>query len=67
MNLPPIVQAGAPYIQFDYPVFPHVVDESWMKVFRDGGVKEPELVDRAIALENDMIANVPESVTTASI
>jgi 5-methyltetrahydropteroyltriglutamate--homocysteine methyltransferase len=59
-----VVAAGSPYVQLDYPVYTHAADPSWCKVFRDGGVTREALLDRAISLDNDMIADVPSTVTT---
>jgi 5-methyltetrahydropteroyltriglutamate--homocysteine methyltransferase len=59
-----VVAAGAPYVQLDYPAYTHAADPSWVKVFRDGGVGRDALVDRSIAIDNAMIENVPDTVTT---
>jgi 5-methyltetrahydropteroyltriglutamate--homocysteine methyltransferase len=59
-----VIQAGARYVQLDYPVYTHAADPSWVKVFRDGGVDRDALIDRAIALDNAMIAGLPGDVTT---
>jgi hypothetical protein len=59
-----VVAAGAPYVQLDYPACTLVPDPAWSKVFRDGGVGRNALVDRSITIDNVMIENVPEAVTT---
>ncbi len=59
-----VVAAGAPYVQLDYPAYTHAADPAWLKVFRDGGVGRDALVDRSITIDNAMIANVPDAVTT---
>ncbi|MGI8711998.1 MAG: hypothetical protein ACR2NR_02210 [Solirubrobacteraceae bacterium] len=59
-----VIDAGAAYVQLDYPVYTHAADPSWVKVFRDGGVNRDALVDRGIELDNAIIADLPPGVTT---
>lgn len=58
------VEAGASFVQLDYPIYPHAVDESWQKVFRDGGIDVDDLLDRGIRIDNAMIDGLPPGVTT---
>lgn len=59
-----VVDAGAGYVQLDYPAYTHAVDDAWLKVFRDGGVSQQALLERAIAMDNALIADLPAGVTT---
>lgn len=59
-----VVDAGAAYVQLDYPVYTHAADPAWVKVFRDGGVDRDRLIQHAIELDNAIIADVPAGVRT---
>jgi 5-methyltetrahydropteroyltriglutamate--homocysteine methyltransferase len=59
-----VVEAGAGYVQLDYPIYTHAADPAWQKVFRDGGVDRDALVERGLTLDNAIIADVPGHVTT---
>lgn len=59
-----VVRAGTSFIQLDYPVYTHAADESWRKVFRDGGVDRDTLIERALGIDNAMIDGLPDDVTT---
>lgn len=59
-----VVEAGARYVQLDYPVYTHAADPAWVRVFRDGGVGRDALIDRGVKLDNAMIENIPDGVTT---
>ena len=59
------VEAGARYVQFDFPLYPYLVDISWIERFREAGCALEELVDGAIAADRAILTDVTDDVTTA--
>jgi len=59
------VAAGAPYIQLDYPVYPHIVDEHWVAVMRENGLDPSAILEQAIAADTKIVEGIPEDVTVA--
>lgn len=59
------VQAGARIIQFDFPLYPYLVDSTWIARFEAGGYPVAELVDAAIAADTAVLEGIPEDVAVA--
>jgi 5-methyltetrahydropteroyltriglutamate--homocysteine methyltransferase len=59
------VNAGARYVQLDFPLYPYLVDPWWSGQFVSKGLDLDALLDAAIRADNAVIANVPPEVTTA--
>jgi 5-methyltetrahydropteroyltriglutamate--homocysteine methyltransferase len=59
------IEAGARYVQFDFPLYPYLVDPSWTDRFREARFDPERLVDSAIAADRAVLADLPERVTTA--
>ncbi len=59
------IEAGARYIQFDFPLYPYLVDPSWTARFIAEGFDPAPLVDAAIAADRAVLAGLPDDVTTA--
>ena len=59
------VAAGARYIQFDFPLYPYLVDPAWVGRFRDAGHDPTALLDAALVADAAVIDGIPEHVTTA--
>jgi 5-methyltetrahydropteroyltriglutamate--homocysteine methyltransferase len=59
------VDAGARYVQFDYPVYPHLVDPLWLDAYAAAGQTREGLLERAIALDNAVIQDIPDGVRVA--
>jgi 5-methyltetrahydropteroyltriglutamate--homocysteine methyltransferase len=59
------VAAGAGYIQFDFPLYPYLVDPAWVGRFRDAGHDPAALLDAALAADTAVVDGIPEHVTTA--
>jgi 5-methyltetrahydropteroyltriglutamate--homocysteine methyltransferase len=59
------VAAGARYVQFDFPLYPYLVDPSWTARFAEAGHDVAALVDAAIAADRAVLEGVPEDVTVA--
>jgi 5-methyltetrahydropteroyltriglutamate--homocysteine methyltransferase len=59
------VAAGAGYIQFDFPLYPYLVDPSWVARFRERGHDPTALLEAALAADAAVIQGIPGHVTTA--
>jgi methionine synthase II (cobalamin-independent) len=59
------VAAGADYIQFDFPLYPYLVDPAWAARFREHGHDPAALLEAAIAADTAVLAGLPGHVTTA--
>jgi 5-methyltetrahydropteroyltriglutamate--homocysteine methyltransferase len=59
------VAAGAGYIQFDFPLYPYLVDPSWVARFRERGHDPTTLLEAALAADAAVIKGIPGHVTTA--
>ena len=59
------VAAGASYIQFDFPLYPYLVDPAWVARFRAQGHDPAALLEAALAADAAVLEGVPPHVTTA--
>jgi methionine synthase II (cobalamin-independent) len=59
------VAAGAGYIQFDFPLYPYLVDPTWIARFRERGHDPAALLDDALAADTAVLDGIPAHVTTA--
>jgi len=59
------VAAGARYVQFDFPLYPYLVDPAWIERFTASGNDLGTLVDRAIAADTAVLEGIPDGVRTA--
>ena len=59
------VAAGARYIQFDFPLYPYLVDPAWIARFAERGHGVASLVDAAVAADTAVLEGIPDGVTTA--
>jgi 5-methyltetrahydropteroyltriglutamate--homocysteine methyltransferase len=59
------IAAGARYIQFDFPLYPYLVDPAWIGRFTSAGRDAATLVDEAIAADTAVLEGIPDGVTTA--
>jgi 5-methyltetrahydropteroyltriglutamate--homocysteine methyltransferase len=57
------VEAGARYVQFDFPLYPYLVDPVWIARFAEAGHDVNALVDRALAADTAVLEGIPEDVT----
>jgi 5-methyltetrahydropteroyltriglutamate--homocysteine methyltransferase len=58
------IEAGARYIQFDFPLYPYLVDPTWIERFRGTGVEPAHLLDAALAADRAVLQGIPGDVTT---
>jgi len=59
------VEGGARYIQFDYPLYPYLVDPRWIARFEEAGCDLEALLDAAIAADTAVRQGIPDDVTVA--
>jgi len=57
------IAAGARYVQFDFPLYPYLVDPAWVARFRERGHDLEAIVDAAIAADAAVLKGIPEDVT----
>ncbi len=59
------IAAGAGYLQFDFPLYPYLVDPAWVGRFRERGHDPAALLDAALAADTAVLDGIPAHVTTA--
>ena len=59
------VAAGATTIQFDFPLYPYLVDPAWIARFEEAGHRVDDLLDRALAADRSVLEGMPDGVGTA--
>jgi methionine synthase II (cobalamin-independent) len=59
------IAAGARYVQFDFPLYPYLVDPAWVERFEARGHRIEALVDAAIAADTSVLEGIPDDVTVA--
>jgi 5-methyltetrahydropteroyltriglutamate--homocysteine methyltransferase len=59
------VAAGARYVQFDFPLYPYLVDPTWVDRFEARGHPVADLVDAAIAADIAVLEGIPDNVAVA--
>jgi 5-methyltetrahydropteroyltriglutamate--homocysteine methyltransferase len=59
------VEAGGTYLQFDFPLYPYLVDPTWVDRFEARGHPVADLVDAAIAADTAVLEGIPDEVTVA--
>jgi 5-methyltetrahydropteroyltriglutamate--homocysteine methyltransferase len=59
------IEAGARSMQFDFPLYPYLVDPAWVARFEDHGHDVDTLLDAAIAADTAVLEGIPEDVTVS--
>ncbi|MGZ8626038.1 MAG: hypothetical protein ACXWXK_05120 [Actinomycetota bacterium] len=59
------VAAGARYVQFDFPLYPYLVDPAWVGRFTERGHDPAAIADAALAADAAVLEGIPAGVTTA--
>jgi 5-methyltetrahydropteroyltriglutamate--homocysteine methyltransferase len=59
------IRAGTRYVQFDFPLYPYLVDPSWVERFEAQGHRVADLVEAAIAADTAVLEGIPDDVTVA--
>jgi 5-methyltetrahydropteroyltriglutamate--homocysteine methyltransferase len=57
------IAAGARYVQFDFPLYPYLVDPAWIARFEAGGHDIDGLVGAAHAADTAVLEGIPDDVT----
>jgi 5-methyltetrahydropteroyltriglutamate--homocysteine methyltransferase len=59
------IAAGARYVQFDFPLYPYLVDQAWIGRFEARGHSVEELIEEATAADSAVLEGIPDEVTVA--
>jgi 5-methyltetrahydropteroyltriglutamate--homocysteine methyltransferase len=59
------IEAGARYVQFDFPLYPYLVDPSWVARFGSAGHATEALLRAALAADRALVRDIPPDVTVA--
>ena len=59
------IAAGATYVQFDFPLYPYLVDPRWIARFEAAGHRIEDLVEAALAADAAVLQGIPDEVTVA--
>ncbi len=57
------IDAGAPSVQFDFPLYPYLVDPEWIERFEAAGHDVDVLTERALAADVAVLEGIPDDVT----
>jgi len=52
-------------VQFDFPLYPYLVDPAWVERFEAQGHRVAHLIDEAIAADTAVLEGIPDDVTVA--
>jgi 5-methyltetrahydropteroyltriglutamate--homocysteine methyltransferase len=58
------IEAGATYVQFDWPLYPILGDEAAVGMLREQGVDPDRLLDRLIEADRKLIEGLPDGIVT---
>jgi 5-methyltetrahydropteroyltriglutamate--homocysteine methyltransferase len=59
------IDAGARYVQFDFPLYPYLVDPAWIARFTEAGHDVGRVLERSLAADAAVLDGIPRGVTTA--
>lgn len=59
------IAAGARYVQFDFPLYPYLVDPAWIARFAERGHDVSRLIEESVAADVAVLEGIPEDVTVA--
>jgi 5-methyltetrahydropteroyltriglutamate--homocysteine methyltransferase len=59
------IDAGARYVQFDFPLYPYLVDPAWIARFTEAGHDVGRVLERSLAADAGVLDGIPRGVTTA--
>jgi 5-methyltetrahydropteroyltriglutamate--homocysteine methyltransferase len=57
------IAAGARYIQFDFPLYPYLVDTAWVERFETAGHRSEDVLRGAVAADTAVLEGIPDDVT----
>jgi 5-methyltetrahydropteroyltriglutamate--homocysteine methyltransferase len=59
------IAAGLEYIQFDYPLYPMLISDMYLDIFKQMGASFEQLMNRSIAADKKIAERLPAHVTRA--
>jgi 5-methyltetrahydropteroyltriglutamate--homocysteine methyltransferase len=59
------IAAGATYVQFDFPLYPYLVDRTWRQRFEAHGHRVDDLLEKALAADAAVLEGIADEVTVA--
>ena len=59
------IAAGLEYIQFDYPLYPMLISQMYLDIFKQMGASFEQLMNRSIAADKKIAERLPSHVTRA--
>ena len=59
------IAAGLEYVQFDYPLYPMLISDLYLGIFKQMGTSFDELMDRSIAADKKIADRLPSHITRA--
>jgi 5-methyltetrahydropteroyltriglutamate--homocysteine methyltransferase len=59
------IAAGLEYIQFDYPLYPMLISQTYLDIFKQMGASFEQLMDRSVAADKKIVERLPSHVTRA--
>ena len=57
------IEAGARYVQFDFPLYPYLVDPAWVGRFEAAGHDVRAVLETALAADAAVLEGIPDDVT----
>ena len=57
------IEAGARYVQFDFPLYVYVADPAWRARFESAGHDVDAVMERALAADRAILEGIPDGVT----
>ncbi len=58
------IGTGCRYVQLDFPLYPYLVDPSWIARFESAGHDLTDLVERSLAADRTVLEGLPPKVTS---
>jgi 5-methyltetrahydropteroyltriglutamate--homocysteine methyltransferase len=59
------IAAGARYVQFDFPLYPYLVDPAWAGRFEAAGYDVGAILEASLAADATVLEGIPDDVTVA--
>jgi 5-methyltetrahydropteroyltriglutamate--homocysteine methyltransferase len=57
------IDAGASYVQFDFPLYPYLVDPAWIARFEAAGHDVAAVIETALDADTAVLEGIPEGIT----
>jgi methionine synthase II (cobalamin-independent) len=60
-----VINAGTSYVQFDFPIYPFLLDDGWRSRLQRAGVDLAGLLDQALRADRAILDGIPDGITRA--